>query len=114
MRAHNRHVFMCVGPRCTENGTEAQSMFERLGEKIDALPELRVKRTRTHCMVACRNQGPLMVVYPEGVWYRCVDTAALDRIVTDHLVGGHEVSDLIFHRLVDGDTALAATESAPS
>ena len=111
MRAHNRHVLMCVGPRCTENGAEAQSMFKRLGEKIDALPELRVKRTRTHCMVACRNGGPLMVVYPEGVWYRCVDPQSLDRIVTEHLVGGREVSDLIFHRLGEGDTELASNES---
>ncbi len=61
-------------------------------------------------MVACRNQGPLMVVYPEGVWYRCVDTASLDRIVTEHLVGGNEVYDLIFHRLVEGDTELATRE----
>jgi len=110
MRAHHRHVLMCVGPRCTEGGAVAQSMFEQLGEKIDALPELRVKRTRTHCMVACRNQGPLMVVYPEGVWYRCVDTASLDRIVSEHLVGGNEVHDLIFHRLVEGDTELATRE----
>jgi (2Fe-2S) ferredoxin len=112
MRAHNRHVLMCVGPRCTEDGTKAQSMFEQLGEKIDALPDLRVKRTRTHCMVACRNQGPLMVIYPEGVWYRCVDTQSLDRIVTEHLVGGCEVADLIFHRLGDGDTELATNEGA--
>ena len=112
MRAHNRHVLMCVGPRCTEGGDAAQSMFEQLGEKIDALPELTVKRTRTHCMVACRNAGPLMVVYPEGVWYRCVDTQSLERIVTEHLVGGQEVTDLIFHRLIEGDTELANNESA--
>ena len=85
-------------------------MFERLGEKIDALPELRVKRTRTHCMVACRNQGPLLVVYPEGVWYRCVSLESLDRIVSQHLVAGREVTDLIFHRLGAGDTELANNE----
>lgn len=113
MRAHNRHVLMCVGPRCTEGGVAAQAMFEQLGEKIDALPDLRVKRSRTHCMVACRNVGPLMVVYPEGVWYRCIDARSLDRIVTEHLVGGEQVQDLIFHRLGEGDTDLAARESSP-
>ena len=94
---------MCVGPRCTENGVAAQAMFERLGEKIDAQPELRVKRTRTHCMVACRIQGPVLVVYPEGVWYRCADEDALERIVNEHLLQGREVGDLIFHRLGCGD-----------
>lgn len=98
---------MCVGPRCTENGERAQAMFELMGEKIDALPELRVKRTRTHCMVACRAQGPVLVVYPEGVWYNRVDEAAVERIVTEHLLGNEEVSDLIFHRLGEGDTCPA-------
>ncbi|MGV8892185.1 MAG: (2Fe-2S) ferredoxin domain-containing protein [Burkholderiaceae bacterium] len=104
MRIHTRHVFMCVGPRCTEDGVQAQAMFELMGKKIDARPELRIKRTRTHCMVACQNQGPIIVVYPEGVWYQCADEAALERIVVEHLEGGREVSDLIFHRLAEGDT----------
>lgn len=103
MRTHVRHVLMCVGPRCTENGVAAQAMFELMGEKIDAREHLAVKRTRTHCMVACRAQAPVLVVYPEGVWYRCADEAALDRIVCEHLEGGREVSDLIFHRLGEGD-----------
>ncbi len=95
---------MCVGPRCTENGMQSQAMFELMGEKIDAIPDLRVKRTRTHCMVACRNNGPIMVVYPEGVWYNRVDEAAVERIINEHLVGGQEVHELIFHRLGVGDT----------
>lgn len=107
MRTHDRHVFMCVGPRCTENGIQAQAVFEAMGRKIDAHPELCVKRTRTHCMVACRYEGPIVVVYPEGVWYRRVDEAAAERIVNEHLIGGAEVSDLIFHRICEGDTILA-------
>lgn len=98
---------MCVGPRCTENGVAAQAMFELMGEKIDARPELRVKRTRTHCMVACRNQGPILVVYPEGVWYRCADETAVDRIIAEHLEHGREVAELIFHRLGEGDVCQA-------
>jgi (2Fe-2S) ferredoxin len=111
MRTHERHIFMCVGPRCTENGARAQAMFELMGEKIDARPDLRVKRTRTHCMVACRHNGPILVVYPEGVWYKRVDEAALERIVTEHLAGGNAVSDLIFHRLGEGDTCTLEQEN---
>ena len=103
---------MCVGPRCTENGTQAQAMFELMGKKIDARPELRVKRSRTHCMVACRNQGPILVVYPDGVWYNRVDERVLERIVVEHLEGGHEVSELIFHRLGEGDTSPLESENA--
>jgi (2Fe-2S) ferredoxin len=103
---------MCVGPRCTEDGIKAQAMFELMGEKIDARPELRIKRTRTHCMVACRNQGPILVVYPEGVWYRCDNETALERIVIEHLVGGCEVGELIFHRLGEGDICPVENEDA--
>jgi (2Fe-2S) ferredoxin len=111
MRTHNRHVLMCTGPRCTTDGVAAEAMFGQLGEKIDARPDLRVKRTRTHCMVACKFGGPNLVVYPEGVWYRCTDEAALERIVTEHLVDGREVTDLIFHRLGEGDVYPAEGEN---
>jgi (2Fe-2S) ferredoxin len=106
MRTHSRHVLMCTGPRCTEGGVAAEAMFALLGEKIDACTQLRVKRTRTHCMVVCKNRGPFLVVYPEGVWYRCEDEAALERIVSEHLIGGREVSELIFHRIGVGDMPL--------
>lgn len=111
MRTHDRHVFMCVGPRCTEKGVQAQAVFEHMGREIDAHPDLCVKRTRTHCMVACRNEGPIVVVYPEGVWYRRVDEAAACRIVSEHLIGGEEVTDLIFHRIGEGDTLVADNDS---
>ena len=95
---------MCVGPRCTPVEGRAQAVFEHMGTLIDARAELAVKRTRTHCMVACKFNGPVLVVYPEGVWYQHVDEAAAARIVDEHLVAGREVPDLIFHRLGLGDT----------
>ncbi|MHB8428351.1 MAG: (2Fe-2S) ferredoxin domain-containing protein [Acidiferrobacterales bacterium] len=93
---------MCTGPRCTEGGVQAEAMFRLLGEKIDARPQLRVKRTRSHCFVVCQN-GPILVIYPDGVWYRCVDEAVLERIVVEHLEGGREVTEHVIHRLGEGD-----------
>ncbi len=105
MRTHTRHVLMCTDPLCTKDGIAAEAMFGLLGEKIDARPHLQIKRTRTHCMVACKTQGPVLVVYPEGVWYQCTDESVLDRIVSEHLENDREVSELIFHRLGEGDTS---------
>ena len=45
------------------------------------------------CMDQCEN-GPVLVVYPEGIWYSAKTTADIDRIVDGHLVGGKIISDL--------------------
>jgi len=102
MRLHYKHVLMCTGPRCTENGAQAEEMFKVLGQTIDACDGLRAKRTRTHCFAVCK-EGPIVAVYPDGVWYRKVDAAGIQRIVTEHLKGGCPVEPLIFHKLGIGD-----------
>ncbi|WP_028534110.1 (2Fe-2S) ferredoxin domain-containing protein [Paludibacterium yongneupense] len=102
MRLHDKHVLMCTGPRCTADGQQAETVFLALGQAIDACPGLRVKRTRSRCFAVCK-QGPVMVVYPEGVWYRQVDIDAARRIVDEHLLQGRPVEALIFHRLGQGD-----------
>ncbi|MFC3531215.1 ferredoxin [Vogesella facilis] len=102
MRTHDKHVLMCTGPRCTENGAEAEAMFKQLGQAIDACEGLRAKRTRTHCFAVCK-EGPIVAVYPDGTWYRKVDASAIQRIVSEHLRDGHPVAPLIFHQLGIGD-----------
>ena len=102
MRTHAKHVLMCTGPRCTEDGRQAELMFQQLGRKIDSRPDLKVKRTRTSCFAVCK-MGPIMVVYPEGVWYRSIDESVLERIVAEHLQDGNEVSEHVIHRLGVGD-----------
>ncbi|TAM16911.1 MAG: ferredoxin [Pandoraea sp.] len=102
MRTHDKHVLMCTGPRCTEDGAKAEAMFKQLGQAIDACDGLRVKRTRTHCFAVCK-EGPIVAVYPDGVWYRRVDAAAIQLIVTEHLREDRPVEPLIFHKLGIGD-----------
>jgi (2Fe-2S) ferredoxin len=62
-----------------------------------ANPE-RVKRGVSPCLGVCSG-GPLLVVYPEGIWYHHVDEALLQRIVDEHLRQGKPVEEFIFHRM---------------
>lgn len=100
MGAYKRHLLLCVGPRCTQDG-ESQELFDMLGEKFKAAGidsgDLRCKRTRTHCFATCKN-GPILAVQPDGIWYYNVTEKNLDRIIEQHLVGGVPVEDLIYHR----------------
>jgi hypothetical protein len=56
MQDYKRHLPVCVGPRCTQNG-ESQALFDSLGEKFKAAGldrgAARVKRTRVHCFATC-------------------------------------------------------------
>jgi len=96
-----RHVFICTGQYCDPEG-KAQQLYRLLAQKLGQLGEydnpVRVKRGLTPCLGVCYN-GPLLVVYPEGIWYHHVDEALLDRIVEEHLKDGKPVEEFVFHRL---------------
>ena len=98
--SYRRHLLVCTGPRCTQNG-ESQALFDSLGDTFKAAGldrgELRVKRTRVSCFAACKG-GPIVCVQPDGVWYYNAIRENMQRIVDQHLVGGQPVEELVFHR----------------
>ncbi|HXF63150.1 MAG TPA: (2Fe-2S) ferredoxin domain-containing protein [Caldilineaceae bacterium] len=111
-----RHVLICAGRYCDPKG-EAAALYRQLAQKLGALGEygnpLRVKRGVVSCLGVCYG-GPLLVVYPEGIWYHHVTEAALDRIIEEHLRGGKPVEEYIFHRLSDNPALARPAGCAPS
>ncbi|BAF86301.1 ferredoxin [Azorhizobium caulinodans ORS 571] len=99
-QVYKRHVFACfqqrppTHPRGSCGAAGAQPLWERLGKQIEATGQRDIVMTATGCMGFCQA-GPIMVVYPEGVWYQPRTPEDVDEIVTTHLVGGTLVERLV-------------------
>lgn len=101
MRPYTRHIFICTGTDCDAD-RKAEAIYELLGSKLGDLAKLknpcRVKRSVTSCLGVCTG-GPLLVVYPDGIWYHHVNETLLDRIIEEHLKNDQPVTECIFHHV---------------
>lgn len=89
-----KHVLVCGNADCADRGSILLlGTLRRLVKRAGRSRDIRV--TRTSCMGRC-GEGPTVVVYPDGIWYRgmTVDDA-------DELVHGHLLSDRLLGRRVD-------------
>jgi len=99
MSFYNPHIFCCTNtrpadhPRGSCGGRNAEALRQYMREKLKTAGLPNARANMAGCMDQCEN-GPVLVVYPEGIWYRAETTADIDRIVEDHLVGGKIVTDL--------------------
>ena len=98
---YKRHIFACATQRppqhpkgsCGNSG--AMPLWERLGNAIETKGlGADVGFTVSGCLGFC-SAGPLMVIYPEGVWYRPQSPEDIDTIVEKHLENDELAEDLV-------------------
>ncbi len=97
-----KHVFVCTsGKVCPEEGVSiaVHARFKELVKQAGLSTSIRINNAG--CMDQCGN-GPMVVVYPECVWYCGVKPEDADIIFHEHLVGGRPVERLIYHPLHPG------------
>jgi (2Fe-2S) ferredoxin len=105
MDPYARHVLVCTGGYCSPDrqGRAIYALLARLLQREALLfGPTRVKRGEVPCLGVC-SDGPVVVVYPEGIWYARVTPELLERIVVEHLKAGRVVEEAVFHRLQAGD-----------
>jgi (2Fe-2S) ferredoxin len=97
---YERHVFFCLNKRddgrnsCGDHGAEiAQKHAKKRCKELGINGQGKVRINQAGCLDRC-EEGPVVVVYPEGTWYTYVDTSDIDEIVDSHLVGGKIVERL--------------------
>lgn len=99
MGFYRRHVFFCTNRRegracCQDHGAEAARDHAKARVRQAGLAGPGgVRVNAAGCLDRC-EEGPVLVVYPEGVWYTYQGTADVDEIVDEHLIHGRPVERL--------------------
>ncbi|MFA9415268.1 CbiX/SirB N-terminal domain-containing protein [Natrinema sp. HArc-T2] len=90
--APEKHVAVCTNQTCAKMGSPA--VLERLRQEVRDSEHCDARITRSSCLGRC-GDGPMVAVYPDGIWYGGVESGDAERIVADHLDRDRIVSDLV-------------------
>ena len=94
------HVFMCTNERadgsqcCAQcNAQGSRDFLKERTKKLGLTGKGGVRVNNAGCLDRCA-EGPVAVVYPEGIWYTYVDNTDLEDILQQHLIDGQPVERL--------------------
>lgn len=101
MAYYSKHVFFCTndredGSQCCQRfkGREMRKYVKNKCKDLNIHGEGQIRVNSAGCLGRC-TEGPVVVVYPEEVWYTYVDEEDLDDIIEQHLLNDHVVERLL-------------------
>lgn len=104
-----RSVMVCGGTGCTSS--DAKKIIEALNQEVSNHGiQDRVEVVRTGCFGLC-ELGPVVIVYPEGIFYNCVEVKDIPDIVEQHLLNGKPYEKKIYEKTKQGGKILNFEET---
>jgi (2Fe-2S) ferredoxin len=93
------HIFMCQNRRpeghsqgcCASKGSE--ELLSYMKKRVQELEIKNVRVNKAGCLGQCKN-GPALVIYPEGVWYKAQSSNDIEEIIQSHLLRKKPASHL--------------------
>ena len=100
----SHHLLLCANSQkslcCEQN--EGNKSWEKLKNVLRILnledptrPEGIVLRSKVDCLRVC-NSGPILLIWPEGIWYESVSSYRIERIIKSHIIKGAPIKEWIF------------------
>jgi (2Fe-2S) ferredoxin len=100
MSYYQRHVFFCCNQRndgracCNDKGaSRVRDYAKQKTRELGLAGPGKLRINQAGCLDRC-EEGPVIVVYPDAVWYRYVDEEDVDEIIEEHLIHGRPVERL--------------------
>jgi (2Fe-2S) ferredoxin len=100
MSYYRKHVFFCINHRdppeacCEARGSpELAAYAKQRIKELGLSGKGQIRINKSGCLDRC-EEGPVLVVYPDAVWYTYVDRADIDEIIDRHVIGGEIVERL--------------------
>lgn len=101
MNYYKYHVFFCTnqredGSQCCQDfaAQELRDYAKARSKQLGIAGKGGVRINSAGCLDRC-SEGPVMVVYPQAVWYSYLDQEDIDEILDKHLQNGEIVERLL-------------------
>lgn len=92
MKTYTRHLIACNDDDCKDGGGGKKLL--KVAKGMLGKDAKQIKCSKVSCLGQCKH-GPVLIVYPDGVWYRCPNEKALARIVEQHIEKGKIVEEYV-------------------